>query len=404
MAMKTSEIIEYPVVNDDALDVDPIYKKFQAKGPVMVKLRFGEPCWLATRYEDVRTVYGDRRFGRALGLPRDAPGAWVGAVMAKDPSMLVNMDPPEQSRVRRLTSGAFSPKRIGALRDQVQSMVDELLDEMIDHGGPADFVSMFAYRLPPMVLAVILGVPGSEARQFRSWVDEMTGFDTEPSDRQDIMSSVHEYLTGLIRERRSRETDDLLHVLVHARDDEDRLSEDELYNLALSLWLGGLETTVNQLGTTVFTLMTHRGHWQELVEDRGLLPAAMEELWRWIPSFKYGVPFVRWASEDVELSGGTLVRAGEPVLPEHAVANRDDSVFADGWALDFHRDHPRPHLSLAFGAHRCMGAHLAHLEVQVALERLLERFPRLELDVPAEDVRFSSSTFMRSVEELPVGW
>ncbi len=398
----TSEIIEYPVVTDAALDVDPIYKELQEKGPIKVQLPFGEPCWLATRYEDVRAVYGDRRFGRVLGIPRDAPGVWIGAVMAKDPTMLVNMDPPEQSRLRRLTSGAFSPRRISSLRDQVQAMVSDLLDEMADQDGVVDFVSMFGRQLPPRVLTLILGVPVSEAQQFRLWVDTLTGFDTEPDARHAAEETVHDYVTGLIAKRRSEETDDLLHVLVHAHDDDDRLDEEELYNLAMAVWLGGLETTVNQLGTTLFALMTHRGHWQELVDDRDLLPAALEELWRWIPSFKYGVPFVRWASEDVELSGGVVVKAGEPVLPEHSVANRDESVFPNGWELDFHRSAPRPHLSLAFGAHRCMGAHLAHLEMQAAFEGLLGRFPGLDLAVPADEISWSGSTFMRSVEALPI--
>jgi cytochrome P450 len=402
--MKTSEIIEYPIVHDRALDVDPVYKELQAKGLVNVKLPFGEPCWLATRYEDVRAVYGDRRFGRVLGLDRDTPGVWIGAVMAKDPTMLVNMDPPEHTRLRRLTSGAFSPRRIGELRGQVQGMVDSLLDDMAGHGGAADFVATFARQLPPRVLTLILGVPVSEAQQFRSWIDTLTGLETDPVARESSLATIDDYLRGLIARRRAQETDDLLHVLVHARDDDDRLSEDELFNLSLALWLGGLETTVNQLGTTVFTLMTHRGHWQELLDDRGLLPAALEELWRWIPSFKYGVPFVRWASEDVELSDGEIVKAGEPVLPEHSVANRDESVFPNGWELDFHRTDPKPHLSLAFGAHRCMGAHLAHLQIQVALESLLRRFPTLELAGPAEDIPFSESTFMRSVEALPLTW
>jgi cytochrome P450 len=404
MAMKVSEIIEYPIVRDDALNVDPVYKELQAKGPVKVKLPFGEPCWLATRYEDVRTVYGDRRFGRVLGLDRDTPGVWIGAVMAKDPTLLVNMDPPEHTRLRRLTAGTFSPRHIATLRDDVQAMVDNLLDEMVDHGGPADFVSWFARLLPPRVLTLILGVPVAEAQQFRSWVDTLVGFDTEPAARQASQDAVHDYLHKLIAERRSKETDDLLNALVHARDDEDRLNEEELFNLSMALWLGGLETTVNQLGTTVFTLMTHRSHWQDLLDNRNLLPAALEELWRWIPSFKYGVPFVRWASDDVELSEGTVVKAGQPVLPEHAVANRDESVFPNGWELDFHRQNPKPHLSLAFGAHRCMGAHLAHLEIQVALESLLRRFPDLELAVPAAEIRFSESTFMRSVEALPITW
>jgi cytochrome P450 len=404
VATTTGEIIDYPIVKDDALEVDPVYKQLQAKGPIKVKLPFGEPCWLATRYEDVRTVYGDRRFGRVLGLPRDAPGVWIGAVMAKDPTMLVNMDPPEHTRLRKLTSAAFSPRRIGDLRGEIEAKVNDLVDEMEDQGKSADFASAFARQLPASVLTLILGVPVSEARQFRLWIDDMTGLHTEPHAREAAIESTREYVEGLIAKRRSSETDDLLHVLVHARDDEDRLSEEELFNLSLAVWLGGLETTVNQLGTTIYALMTHRDRWQELLDDRDLLPAALEELWRWIPSFKYGVPFVRWASEDVELSGGTLVRAGEPVLPEHAVANRDESVFHNGWEIDFHRDQPRPHLSLAFGAHRCMGAHLANLQIHITLETLLRRVPTLELAVPAEEVRFSESTFMRSVEALPVKW
>jgi cytochrome P450 len=404
VALETSEIIDYPIVVDRALDVDPIYKELQKKGPVKVKLPFGEPCWLATRYEDVRTVYADRRFGRVLGLPREAPAVWIGAATAKDPTMLVNMDPPEHTRLRRLTSAAFSPRRIGTLRDEVQGMVDELLDGVAEHGAPVDFVQGFARQLPPRVLTLILGVPVPEAQQFRTWIDTMTGFDTDHDVRQATIETVSEYIRRLIADRRSVETDDLLHVLVHARDDEDRLSEDELFNLSLSVWLGGLETTVNQLGTTIFTLMTHRGRWQELLDDRQLVPAALEELWRWIPSFKYGVPFPRWASEDVELSDGVVVRAGEPVMPEHSVANRDESVYPHGWELDFHRVDPRPHLSLAFGAHRCMGAHLAHLQIQLSFESLLSRFPTLELAVPPDEVLFSDSTFMRSVEALPIAW
>jgi len=252
------------------------------------------------------------------------------------------------------------------------------------------------------VLTLILGVPVAEAQQFRLWVDTLTGFDTEPDARHAAEETVHEYVTALIAKRRSEEADDLLHSLVHAHDDDDRLNEEELYNLTMAVWLGGLETTVNQLGTTLFALMTHRSHWQELIDNRDLLPAALEELWRWVPSFKYGVPFARWASEDVELSGGVVVRAGEPVLPEHSVANRDESVFPNGWEIDFHRHAPRAHLSLAFGAHRCMGAHLAHLEIQVAFESLLRRFPHLDLALPADEVRWSESTFMRSVEALPV--
>ena len=154
----------------------------------------------------------------------------------------------------------------------------------------------------------------------------------------------------------------------------------------------------------VYTLMTHPKQWRELQQDPTLLPQALEELWRWIPSHKYGVLFPRWASEDVLLSGGTLIRAGEPVMAEHTAANRDPSVFPGGWELDFHRVDPRPHLTFAHGPHHCMGSHLARLEVHTALESLLGRFPTLRLAVPPEAIEWSTTSMLRSALSLPLTW
>ncbi len=150
--------------------------------------------------------------------------------------------------------------------------------------------------------------------------------------------------------------------------------------------------------------MTNPAHWRELLEDVELLPAALEELWRWIPSHKYGTLFPRWASEDVVLSGTTVIRAGEPVMAEHMVANRDESAFEHGWDLDFHRVDPKPHLTFAHGPHHCMGAHLARLEVKLTMETLLRRFPTLQLDVNAEDIEWSSTSMLRSARALPLRW
>jgi len=402
MAMK-DEILKYPMFEDTGLTVNEGYKEIQKQGLIKVKLPFGEPCWLATRYDDVRTVFGDRRFGRSLGLDRDAPGLFPGALV-KDPTLLLNMDPPEHTRIRRLTSGAFSPRRIQQMAPWVQGLVDVLLDDMVAKGQPADFVSIFSSNLPVRVLLRILGVPEGEANQFRGWVDIGSTLNVDAETRAEAHERTHGYIKGLIAQRRARRSDDLLSALVDARDQGDRLSEEELVSLGVALWHGGFKTTLWQLGTTVYTLLTHRRHWQELLDDRELLPAALEELWRWIPSFKYGVPFVRWASEDVEMSDGTLVRAGEPVLPEFGVANRDEPVFPHGWELDFHRVDPRPHLSLAYGPHHCMGAHLAHLEIKLTVETLLRRFPTLALAIPENEVSWSSTTFMRSVEALPLTW
>jgi len=401
MTANVGEIVQYPVVRHCDLTVDPWYRDLQQQGPIRIQLPFGEPAWLATRYYDVKTVYGDRRFGKELGLTHDVPR--MHEMNVNDPDLLVNMDPPRQTRVRRLALTAFAAPQIKTMREWVTGVVDENLDDLLEQDSGADFIETVAWTVPLTVLTSILGVPREEAPSFRGWVDEMVGADTEINDRMRAAETMTNYVRGLIAERRERETDDLLSVLVHARDDDDQLTEDELVSLSMTLFLGGFETTAAQLGSTVFTLMTHRHLWQELLDDPTLQPAALEELWRWIPSFRFGSTMVRWANEDVELSGVAISR-GDAIVAEHSVANRDESVFPHGWELDFHRVDPQPHLSLAWGVHRCLGAHLAHLEVEATLDRLLMRFPTLELAIAPEDVRWSESTFLRSAVHLPLTW
>jgi cytochrome P450 RapN len=402
MGATTTDVLNYPFVEEKGLDVDPMYRRLQRSGPVRIQMAFGDPCWLATSYEDVKTVHVDRRFSKAAGLGRDVPRRE--GIYPTDPSLLANMDPPEHTRLRRLASGGFSPARMRELNDWVASLVDGLLDDLIEQGSPGDFHEAVARRLPNAVVTGILGVPGDEVPLFRGWIDRMLAMNSPLEDRSEAQSRLDAYIVGLVAARRRRPTDDLLSVLVHAHDLDDRLTEQELVMLCVSLFLGGFETTVSQLGSTVYVLLSDRRLWEDLIAQPQLMPAALEELWRWIPSHRYGKPLIRWAVEDIELSEGVVIRAGDAVLPERPVANRDESVFPHGWDLDFHRTSPKPHLALGFGSHHCMGANLAHLEIQVTLQRLLERLPSLELAVPAADVNWSKVSFMRSVESLPVTW
>ena len=402
MAAGTEEVIEYPIVRPNDLTVDNFYRDFQKRGPIRIKLPFGEPCWLATRYDDVKTVYGDKRFGKELGHGRDTPRMWETRI--DDPDRLSDMDPPRQTRLRRLALAAFAAPQIRTLRAWVTEVVDRYLDDF-EAGGPgSDIVAAATWNVPLKILTGILGVPEEQIPGFRRWVDDMTGPGSELEDRINAVHNMTEYVSGLVAERRAHATDDLLSVLVHARDDDDQLTEVELINLAMTLFLGGFETTAAQLGSTVYVLMSRRHLWQELLDDATLAPAALEELWRWIPSFRWGTPMIRWANEDVELSGGVVIAAGQAVVAEHNVANRDESVFPHGWELDFHRKDPQPHLSLAWGVHRCLGAHLAQLEVTVMLERLLARFPNLELAIAPTEVKWSETSFLRSAAELPLTW
>lgn len=402
MSNVTDHVIEYPLAQEHGLDVGPIYRELQEQGPIKVRLPFGEPCWLATRYQDVRTVYSDRRFGKELGLDHDIPR--VREITASDPSLLANMDPPRHTRIRKLTSVAFARPRIRAMRTWIEDLVDGLLDAMEERGRPADFFAAVAWQLPNLVVTGFLGVPSDDVPIFRGWIDRMLATNSSMEERADAHQKLRSYILELVAQRRSRSTDDVLSDLVQARDDEDRLSEDELVMLCLSLFLGGFETTVAQLGSTVYVLMANRELWHELLDDPDLIAPALEELWRWIPSTRYGMPLVRWAIEDVELSGGVVIPAGQPILPERALANRDEAVFPRASEVDFHRDDPQPHLSLGFGAHHCVGASLAHLELEVTLEKMLARFRGLELAVPTNAVTWSRTSFMRSVEALPLAW
>ena len=395
------EPIAYPFGPEVALDVDLRYRELQRRGPIRVQLASGDPCWLATSYDDVRTAHGDRRFGKELGIGRILPRSHPTPPL--DPAQLANMDPPRHTRIRKLATQAFAKPRVRDLRDWVDALIDEILGEMLDHGPGVDFVATMAWNLPNRVVTGILGIPRADIPAFRGWIELLLDPRPENTARPAALHDLRGYLLELVAERRRRSTDDLLSELVQARDDDDRLTEDELVMLTMSLFLGGFETTAAQLGSTMFVLLSERHLWEELLAERALLPGAMEELWRWIPSARYGAPLPRWASEDVELSGVVIPR-GDAVIPERSAANRDEAVFPNGWAIDFHRSDPAPHLSLGWGVHHCVGAHLAHLEIELTLEKLLDRLPGLELAVAPDDVVWSRRSMLRAVEALPIGW
>ena len=403
MTRVTDEVMQYPFAPDTALDVDPYFEALQRQGPVRIQMAFGPPCWLATRYDDVRTIFCDRRFSRMLPPGTEAPGVWHGA-SAIDPSVPLGMDPPQHTRLRRITSPVFSPRSIRGLTDRIQGHVDGLLDGMVAQGRGTDFVEAYAWDLPILVLTGLLGVPPGHANEFRGWVETTTTMEVSQEDRDQSQLNLVTYIGELIAERRSHQHDDLLAYLVNARDEGERLSEVELLGLVMSLIVGGFETTATQLGSTIYTLMAHRAHWQELVDGRADLLPALDELWRWIPAFRSGTMFVRWATEDIELSDGVVIPVGEAIVPEQSIANRDEAAFPHAWELDFHRVDPRPHLALGFGEHLCMGLHLAKIQVELTVAALVRRFPTLELAIPVTEVQWPAWTFMRTVGALPLTW
>lgn len=396
-----TEVRRYPFGEPVRLDMDPLFTKLRREEPVCrVELPYGGEGWLVTRYEDVRLVLADPRFSRAATVGReDLPRATPAPVR---PDSLLSMDPPEHSRLRKLVAKAFTGRRVAELRPRTREIVDEKLTALEHAGAPADLVEGFALPLPVTVICEMLGVPPRDQHRFRDFSDAILS--TTAYTREQIESardSLETYLAEVVAERRQRPTDDLLGALVAARDDEDRLSERELVNLGVGLLIAGHETTANQIANFTYVLLTQREYWELLRAEPGLIPGAVEELLRYV-QLGAGAGQPRVATEDVVLSGVT-VRAGDSVFVNTQAANRDENVFDDPESLDLTRQR-NPHVAFGYGAHHCLGAQLARVELQVALEALLERFPSLRLSLPLDEIPWKSGLLVRGPKQLLVEW
>ncbi|MEU6262038.1 cytochrome P450 [Saccharopolyspora shandongensis] len=397
--MTTTEPRTYPFSAADKLNLDPIYAHLREQEPLTrIQLPYGETAWLATRYEDSKIVLGDPRFSRAASLDHDEP-----RLRPNNPQGgLLSMDPPDHTRLRKLVAKAFTARRVEQLRPRTQEIADGLVDRMIEQGGPVDLVEEFALPLPITVICELLGVPYADRGDFRVWSDAfLSTTKLTPEQVTDYIDRMFGYIAGLIAQRREEPADDLLSALIAARDEQDKLSEDELVRLATGILVAGHETTATQIPNFVYVLLTHPEQLAELRVDLDVVPQAVEELMRYVP-LGVGAGFPRYATEDVEL-GGVLVRAGEPVMVSSSAANRDEAVFKDPEQLDLTR-REATHLGFGHGPHHCLGAQLARLELQVALRTLLTRLPGLRFATSAEDVEWKSGMLVRGPQRMVLTW
>lgn len=392
----------YPFGEAEALEFDPTYSRLRDEEPLArIRMPYGEEGWLATRYSDVRTVLSDPRFSRAAVVGADVPRAIPERI--DRPDTIVNIDPPEHGRVRRLVASAFTARRAEALRPRVREVADELVDDMLAAGPPANLVEALAMPLPVVVICELLGVPLADRPLFRAGADAALSTSKVPTEkRQAAMADLQRYIGSLVADRRTRPDgpgDDVLGALVAAREDDgDRLSEAELVSLGVAILVAGHETTMNMTSNMVLTLLSERSRWEALVADPEQVPNAVEEMLRITPLGRHaGLP--RIATEDVELSGGT-VHAGEAVLVSTVAANRDPEVFDDPEELHLDRASSN-HVAFGFGPHHCLGASLARMELQTALTTLVSRVPSLDL---AGEVTWRETALVRGPERLPLRW
>ncbi|AUI56892.1 cytochrome P450 [Amycolatopsis sp. BJA-103] len=390
----------YPAAkNHAATPMGEIYAEY----PPMSRVVFPSGCegWLVTRYEDVRLIFSDTRFSRNLLAPGAPCLIEPGDFSTGDHSIL-NMDPPDHTRLRKLSAPAFTVRRIAGLRPRIQEIADGLLRAMRRHGPPVDLVEMFAFPLPTAVMCEILGVPFEGKERFRQWSRVIvTPMAYTPAEVAQARRDGADDMTALVAVKRANPGEDLLSVLVHTRDEDgDRFTEAELIDLATQLLLAGHETTVSLIATGIVLLSGNPEQLAALRSDPGLTAGAIEEIMRF--DGPADASLLRVALEDVELSGG-LVRRGEAVLAHAGAANRDESAFPGASRFDIRRRNA-PQLGFGHGLHFCLGAALARLEGEIAFRTLLDGLPGLDLAVPLAEIAWRPPLSLRGPEAVPVTW
>jgi cytochrome P450 len=367
-----------------------------------VRIPEGDPAWVVPRYDDVRQLLADPRL--SLSWRKGRRGGYTGWPLTRALArMLLNVDPPDHTRLRRLVSRAFTPRRVETLRMNIQARADQLLDEMSPNGG-ADLIESYAAPLPVSVICDLLGVPVGDSADFRSWANALvTPSDaglTTSTHAQHAVASLEGYIATLIAAKRDDPGDDLLSDLIAVRDHDDALTEHELMSMAFLVLLAGYETTVHLIGNSVLALLQHPDQLTALRNDPHLLRSGVEELLRY--AGPGAVAIRRFAAEDIEL-GDVTISTGDLVLLLVGSANRDPGCVPDPDRLDLTRADV-PHLALGHGIHYCLGAGLARLEAELAIGTLVRRFPQLALAAPATELVWRSSFRIRGLKALPVNY
>jgi cytochrome P450 len=384
-------------------DPQRVFARLRESRPVTPVDLAGGRAWLVTRYEDVRSALADPRL--AKDLRKLYPDWTPGPMQAMFNLHMLNLDPPDHTRLRRLVQKAFTPGRVAALRPRVRQIAMELLDAVDDSGATElDLLDAYAFPLPITVICELLGVPVADRDSFRAWTSVLISSERTAQDPgRDAASAMFSYFEQLIAAKRRSPADDLLSALILARDGDgagegDALTEQELYGMVFLLLVAGFETTVNLIASGTLALLTFPAEMARLRADPSLLPAAVEELLRYANPLNHATE--RFTVADLPL-GDTVIPAGEWVTLATSSGNRDSGRFADPDRLDVSRD-ASGHLAFGHGIHYCLGAPLARLEGEVAIGALLARWPDLALAVSPSELRWRRSSLIHGLESLPV--
>lgn len=379
-----------PVPEIDALRAAEPLAKISAPGASPG----GGESWLATGYREARAVLGDytrfRTSPSAAG--RSAPPGQVGN--------LLQYDPPEHTRLRRMVTPEFTVRRMRRLEPLIAGIVDECLDDLEDAGQPADLVHHFAHPVPALVTAELLGFPRDDVPRVSRLLDIAENAGRAPDERETAGLALHAYMADFAADQRREPGDGMVGMIVREYGDE--ITDEELAGTAMFLLAPGFHVTSCALGLCLLALLLHPGQMAQLRDDPGLIDRAVEELLRYATPIGTASP--RRAAEDVVI-GDRTVKAGEAVLCSLISADRDEALGPAGHSMDITRE-PVPHLAFGHGIHHCVGAPLARLLLRMACLAVLRRFPGLRLAVAPDEVplRPPEPRGVHGVESLPVSW
>ena len=398
---------------------DPIFKPthefFQNPYPVLAELRKEAPVfwsekgnyWLVSNYSDAHSILGDMHFEK--GPPRWRQQNILGKILQGGPmakygtSSMLNLNPPDHTRLRSLVNKAFTPSMINQMREHIEAIATELLDA-VQNKGEMDVIEDFAYPLPAIVIAEMLGVPAGDRDKFKVWSHAMTAaLDPAGPKLVDIAKIMHAYqqlnayLIPLVQERRGKRQPDLISALVDAEEGGTHLTQAELISNTVLLLIAGHETTANLIGNGTYALLRNRPQLEALIADLNLLPGAVQEFLR----FDSPVQLVRRiADSDMDLSG-KKISAGQDVIVLLGAANHDPSEFSHPEQLDIKRSKNK-HISFGHGIHHCLGSSLAGLEGEIAMRALLKRMPGIKLKENDPEPQVKHPFSLRGLKELHV--
>lgn len=364
-----------------------------------VPTQAGDEAWLVTGYDQVKALLADRRLGRGHPDPDNAPRFTSSVVLGKPHKATAQQEMEKHALMRRMLAPEFSAKRMESMRPRVRHLVNDLLDDLVRQGQPADFHEAVSFPLPVLVICELLGVPADDREEFRSWSEAMSTLNDEQKSMRGF-TKLWAYMAELVAQKRKNPADDVISRMTREHPDA---GEQEIAQLSAGLLFAGHETTVAAIDRAVMLLSLHPEQWQTM-KDPDAVPAVVEEVLRHRAPLERrsddsGMP--RYAMADIEIEG-TVVPAGDLVLLGIDQANRDPGRFPDPAA--FVPRVPNPHLSFGHGFRFCVGAPLARVELAETLEALVTRFTAFGLAADPSTLSRRTEQLVGGVAQLPVRW